>query len=86
MISLLHAKSRFLLGITRPKNLQGWNRLTNKLLLKQKYDKERERESMLEAGEVGAPRRSRCAWDPGHRMRAQSPLSGRHGGPANCTR
>ena len=31
----MRARSRFLLGVTRPKNLQNWSRLTNNLLLKQ---------------------------------------------------
>merc|ERR1719393_855730 len=52
MVSLLHAKSRKLLGVTRPKNLQGWSKLTAKLMLKQQLDREREKESMLDSGEV----------------------------------
>ena len=50
--SMLMARSKFLVGTTRPKNIKNWNRMTNLLLLKDLRRQEKEVESELDAGEV----------------------------------
>lgn len=49
---LTRAKSRFLVGVTKPKNMKHWERLTTNILAKELKRKEREAESALAQGEV----------------------------------
>lgn len=52
MQSMLLARSKFLVGTTRPRNIKNWNRMTNLLLLTELRRIEKEKESELDQGEV----------------------------------
>ena len=52
MQSMLMARSKSLVGTTRPKNIKNWNRMTNLIRLMDIRRQEMEKESELDKGEV----------------------------------
>ena len=51
-VSLIKNQPRFLLGVTKPKNLQRWRSFMSRLQLQQQLNMSEEQKKVLETGEV----------------------------------